>query len=89
MLLGPDDAGRLEAAGITYVPDFVANGGGIINIAEEFHPDGYSWDRAVVAVERIHDTALEILTSARTAGTNTLQAAEALAESRLSAAAPA
>jgi leucine dehydrogenase len=85
MLLGPDDATRLEAASIFYVPDFVANGGGIINIAEEFHPDGYSWDRAVVAVERIHDTTLEILSRARSEGANTLQAAEALAESRLSA----
>lgn len=89
MLLEADDAGRLEARGIAYVPDFVANGGGIINIAEELHPDGYSWDRALLAVRRIHDTTLTVLESARSRGTDTRATAVALAEERLQAATPA
>lgn len=34
-LATPDDAGRLQARGILYAPDFVANAGGIINVATE------------------------------------------------------
>jgi len=83
MLLEPVDAIRLEEAGITYVPDFVANGGGIINIAEELHPDGYSWDRALVALSKIYDTTLLIFEKALSQGVDTRTAAVAIAESRL------
>lgn len=89
MLLEASNATLLDARGITYVPDFVANGGGIINIAEEFHPDGYSWDRALTAVSRIHDTTLAVLEMARSAGTDTRTAAVGLAEERLRTAPPA
>ncbi|MEQ9258804.1 MAG: Glu/Leu/Phe/Val dehydrogenase dimerization domain-containing protein [Roseovarius sp.] len=34
-LATPGDAGRLHARGILYAPDFVANGGGIVNVAAE------------------------------------------------------
>jgi leucine dehydrogenase len=34
-LATPDDAARLQARGILYAPDFVANAGGIINVATE------------------------------------------------------
>jgi len=44
----------LAARGIAYVPDFVANAGGIINIAEEFI--GYSRDRAMARTASIFDT---------------------------------
>ena len=43
-LASPADAERLRHRGIVYVPDFVANAGGVINIAEE--PHGYDRDRA-------------------------------------------
>ena len=82
-LLGPEDAQRIAAAGITYVPDFVANAGGIVNIAEEFHPDGYSWDRALTSLQRIHDTTLRVLEEAAKTGVGTREVAVALAEDRL------
>jgi leucine dehydrogenase len=82
-LLRYDDAARIAAAGITYVPDFVANAGGIVNIAEEFHPDGYSWDRALVSLQRIRATTLRVLEDAARAGTGTLDVAVAVAERRL------
>ena len=41
-LASPADAERLRHRGVVYAPDFVANAGGVINIAEE--PHGY--DRA-------------------------------------------
>jgi leucine dehydrogenase len=84
-LLDTADASRLAAEGVLYVPDFVANAGGIININEEFHPDGYSLDRALVSVRRIHDTTLEVLHEAAASGGGTLEAAETLAERRLRA----
>ncbi|KIC10003.1 amino acid dehydrogenase [Leisingera sp. ANG-M1] len=34
-LAGPEDGAALHARGILYAPDFVANGGGIINVATE------------------------------------------------------
>jgi len=34
-LAAPQDAGRLHARGILYLPDYVANGGGIINVSAE------------------------------------------------------
>ena len=47
-----DDA--LAARGILYAPDFVANAGGILNIAEEF--TGYSRDRALASTAAIEAT---------------------------------
>ncbi len=56
----------LVEQGIVYVPDFVANAGGIINIAEEF--TGYSRARALERTERIGDTVRHVLDLARTEG---------------------
>ena len=47
-----DDA--LVERGILYAPDFVANAGGILNIAEEL--TGYSRDRALASTARIEAT---------------------------------
>ena len=45
--LADDDVAELLAArGVLWVPDFVANAGGIINIAVELEPEGYDRDRA-------------------------------------------
>ena len=52
-------AGSLAAAGILYVPDFLANAGGIINIAEE--SNGYDRARAVLAVGHIRATTTAVL----------------------------
>jgi len=35
----PDDGQRLSDAGILYAPDYVINGGGIINVASEYYGD--------------------------------------------------
>jgi glutamate dehydrogenase/leucine dehydrogenase len=85
-LLDPEDGDRLAAAGILYTPDFIANAGGIINIAEEVGPQGYSLDRALRAVERIYDTTGVVLRRARSEGITPAAAAVAHAEDRLRAA---
>jgi glutamate dehydrogenase/leucine dehydrogenase len=71
----------LAAAGILYVPDFLANAGGIINIAEE--SDGYDEVRAVQAVSQIRATTTTVLEHAEQCGITPLAAAEELVAERL------
>jgi glutamate dehydrogenase/leucine dehydrogenase len=79
-----DVADALSSAGILYVPDFLANAGGIINIAEESH--GYDRTRATQAVGRIRTTATTVLERAEVCGVTPLAAAEALVVERLAVA---
>ena len=74
-------ADSLAAAGILYVPDFLANAGGIINIAEE--SDGYDEVRAVQAVGQIRATTNTVLERAELCGITPLAAAEELVAERL------
>lgn len=74
-------ADALAAAGILYVPDFLANAGGIINIAEESR--GYDHGRALEAVGRIAGTTTAVLERAEAAGVTPLAAAEEIVDQRL------
>jgi leucine dehydrogenase len=74
-------ADALAAAGILYVPDFLANAGGIINIAEEAY--GYDRTRALKAVGQIHDRTITVLERAEAQGVTPLAAAEELVARRL------
>jgi glutamate dehydrogenase/leucine dehydrogenase len=74
-------ADLLAAAGILYVPDFLANAGGIINIAEE--ANGYDRARALKAVGHIHDTTTRVLERAEAHGITPEAAAEELVARRL------
>ena len=76
-------AARLAAAGILYVPDFVANAGGVINIAVELEAEGYRAERAGAAVDRIADNVAAVLAGAARRGVTPLDAAVALAEERI------
>ena len=83
--LADDSVGELlQARGILWAPDFVANAGGIINIAVELGPGGYDPARARRDVRAIADTLLEVYDRAASTGATPLSAATALAESRLS-----
>jgi leucine dehydrogenase len=82
-LASDDLAAALHARGILWTPDFVANAGGIINIAIELEPDGYAPERARARVLAIGDTLRTILAMADTDGTTPLAAAHALARERL------
>jgi glutamate dehydrogenase/leucine dehydrogenase len=77
------DAASLEERHILYAPDFVANAGGVINIAEE--PRGYDRERAEQRISGIHDTVLQVLDRAEAEGITTAAAAERLAEDRIAA----
>ena len=82
---GGASARALSGAGILYAPDFVANAGGLINIAEELAPGGYRPDLAQRAVERIFDTVTSVLQTAEVDGVTTAEAADRLAEDRIAA----
>ncbi len=88
-LVSDDVAGLLAARGILWVPDFVANAGGIINIAVELEPEGYDRDRADARVRAIGDTLRTVFDNAEAAGQTPLAAAMALAWRRLGDAAAA
>jgi len=77
------DADRLAGAGILYVPDYMVNAGGVINIAEELR--GYHRERAYGNVRRIYDTTLAVLAAAEHDDVTPAVAADRRAEARLQA----
>lgn len=81
------DADRLASRGVLYAPDYVANAGGIINIAEELAKEsgGYDPERAMHAVDGIFQTMAEILDEAATTATTPERVAVARAERELAA----
>lgn len=54
-------AAMLQERGILHAPEFWINGGGVINVAHEFHPEGYSQERALADVRRIYDRGKEMI----------------------------
>lgn len=77
-----DDA-RLAGRGIVYVPDFVANAGGIINLAREYL--GGTPADAVARAEGIAATVVEVLELAEGLGVPPGAAAVSLARRRIAA----
>jgi valine dehydrogenase (NAD+) len=84
--LGTDqDAALLHERGILYAPDYVVNAGGVINVAAELHPHGYSEERAHRRVDAIPATLRSIIDVSRKQDVTTEQAAEHVAEERIAA----
>ncbi|MEL6412782.1 MAG: Glu/Leu/Phe/Val dehydrogenase family protein, partial [Bacteroidota bacterium] len=71
--------------GIVYVPDFVVNAGGLINISVELEGP-YSLEQAYRATEHIYDTCQEILRNAALAQRSPQVIAEQMVQQRLAAA---
>ncbi|MGH7024372.1 MAG: Glu/Leu/Phe/Val family dehydrogenase [Caulobacteraceae bacterium] len=89
--LGDTDAGRLlEERGMLYAPDFVINGGGIINVAGEIRAlqRGESFDPDWVSgkLDRLMETLEEVLDRARSERRTPHEVAVDIAEARISAA---
>ena len=77
------DAQRLHDRGIIYAPDFVANGGGIVNVATEILKikDREAWvGQRLEALERTMD---RILTRAKVDGVSPHAVAESIVEEKL------
>jgi len=84
-LADPAIAELLARRGVLWVPDFVANAGGIVNIAGELAPGGYDEARAEADVRAIAGTVRKVLDEAAAAEITPLAAAMAIARRRLPA----
>jgi valine dehydrogenase (NAD+) len=73
---------QLADRGIVYVPDYLVNAGGVIQVADELA--GFSFDRAQARATRIFDTTRQILVMAGEEGVPPVVAADRLAERRMS-----
>lgn len=74
--------GQMQARGILYAPDYVLNAGGIISTAYEL--EGAQPDTIRQKVAGIADTLSAVYRAAATSGISTVDAADQLAEARLS-----
>jgi leucine dehydrogenase len=83
-LLEPRHGDVLYARGTLYAPDYVANAGGMINGCREL----LGWDTAdaMLKVQELYDTMLELLSKSRDEGIPPFRKADQLAEQRLAAA---
>lgn len=82
-LLKDEHGGLLMERGILYAPDFVINGGGIINVACELEPDGYNPRVARRKVDKIYEVLLSIFEVAERRGLPPSHAAIDLARHKL------
>jgi valine dehydrogenase (NAD+) len=80
-LADPDVGKQLAARGITYVPDFVANAGGIIQVGAEVR--GYTEADARAKTLAIFDTTKSVLDEAQAGGVLPTDVAERRAEARM------
>ncbi len=83
-LLSDTHDGDLAAKGVTYVPDYLANSGGVI----DFHQEGIddSAEAVLTAVDRIGEIAADILAEAQDKGETALEVANRRVSQRLAAA---
>ncbi|WP_229054575.1 Glu/Leu/Phe/Val dehydrogenase dimerization domain-containing protein [Aeromicrobium sp. Leaf350] len=73
----------LTEKGITYAPDYCVNSGGVIQVADELDPSGFSFDRAKARATGIFDTTLAVLERAAGEGITSAEAADRQAEQRM------
>ncbi len=82
-LLTPRHGELLAERGILYVPDYAANAGGLINVAQEVV--GYNREKAYARAEKIYDTIEQVLTRAKASGQRPEQVADRIVEERIAA----
>ncbi len=82
-LKDPSHGDQLFQMGILYAPDYVINGGGVTNVAHEYHPAGYAHERAYSQIATIYDKISRVIEISRNQNIPTNRAADVLAEERL------
>lgn len=75
------DIKLLNEKNILYVPDFIINAGGLINVAEEFQ--GYDKAKAFEKIEKIHQKVKKIIDISEEENVSTISAAYQIAKKRL------
>jgi leucine dehydrogenase len=76
---------ELQARGITYAVDYIANSGGTIYDTDRMRKGGFDRDRAWANVRRVYDRTLEVFAIADRDGIPYYRAADRLAEQRIAA----
>ena len=84
-LAEPRHGQALADAGILYAPDYVINAGGLIQVADELHPGGYSQERATARARTIGDRLRDVIALARETNVSTAEAADEFAQRRMDA----
>ena len=79
-LTTPEDGLRLHKREILYIPDYLANAGGLINVASEMLPQGYNREWVKSKCEKIHETAKKVVELSRRDQKPTNEVADRLAE---------
>lgn len=72
---------HLRELGILYVPDYVINAGGLMNVFVEL--EGYSSDRSFEKTRKVYDNCMQVFEIAKRDGIGTHIAADRLAEHRI------
>src|SRR4051794_26655953 len=73
----------LEERGVLYAPDYCVNSGGLIQVADELDPAGFSFERAKQRATGIYDTTYSVFVLAAHDGVPPAIAADRLAERRM------
>ncbi len=76
-----EDGGRLHSWGVLYVPDYLANAGGLINVVAELDKSGYSRRRVIRKIKGVRSTARKIIRLSLEKNKATSEVADRLAES--------
>lgn len=66
--------------GIVYVPDYVANGGGLINVVAELSKDGYNKDNILEKCKKIEEEVISILNESKETNTAPSEIADKMAK---------
>lgn len=77
-----EDGQRIFDKGILYVPDYVANAGGLISVSDELHDGGYSQERVEKKILALKDTLAQIVDMSRETKTPTGVVSDTIAEKR-------
>jgi leucine dehydrogenase len=85
VLLDSQTADALAARDILYLPDFIVNAGGVINVAMEATEDHYDVEAVNAKVDAIYDTTQRIIADAKAKDISTNQAAEEYAQAVIDA----
>ncbi|MCM3653840.1 leucine dehydrogenase [Metabacillus litoralis] len=71
----------LKNKGVVYAPDYIVNGGGLIQVADELY--GYNKERVLTKTKSIYTSLLEVYRQAELDDITTVQAANRLCEKRM------
>ncbi|MEO5627430.1 MAG: Glu/Leu/Phe/Val dehydrogenase dimerization domain-containing protein [Candidatus Saccharimonadales bacterium] len=79
----PGAGDKLFAKGIIYAPDYIANAGGLIYVADELESDGFNKDRVMQRTKAIQETLASIFSRSKQENLPTYKVADTIARERM------